>query len=192
MRLLDGADGLRRRHGRAQPPGRSHSPAASRAWIWATVAATSSVLVLHMDWMDTGAPPPTGTFAHQDLSCHAHPPVSNQLGTHPVKVTTSIRPISSNKAGGVDIALIFVRDLFAGTAPGRPASSSRKKILPAVQRRDGQQVHHRQVHGDAGRQSSRMFYTAMRRQSGRLGAHLGDGGDDAHRAAQIIRCRLRR
>src|SRR5699024_6832070 len=26
------------------------------------VAATSSVLVLHMDWMDTGAPPPTGTF----------------------------------------------------------------------------------------------------------------------------------
>src|SRR5699024_1646203 len=36
-------------------------PAASRRWIWSTVAGTSPVLVEHMDWMLTGAPPPTGT-----------------------------------------------------------------------------------------------------------------------------------
>ena len=36
-------------------------PAASSRWICATVAATSSVRVLHMDWMGMGAPPPTGT-----------------------------------------------------------------------------------------------------------------------------------
>ena len=36
-------------------------PAASSRRIWSTVAATSSVRVLVMDWMVTGAPPPTGT-----------------------------------------------------------------------------------------------------------------------------------
>ena len=36
-------------------------PASSRRRIWSTVAETSSVLVEHMDWMETGAPPPTGT-----------------------------------------------------------------------------------------------------------------------------------
>ena len=36
-------------------------PASSSRRICATVAETSSVRVLHMDWMVTGAPPPTGT-----------------------------------------------------------------------------------------------------------------------------------
>ena len=36
-------------------------PACSRRRICATVAATSSVAVLHMDWMATGAPPPMTT-----------------------------------------------------------------------------------------------------------------------------------
>ena len=36
-------------------------PAASRRRIWATVAATSGVGVLVMDWTVTGAPPPTAT-----------------------------------------------------------------------------------------------------------------------------------
>ncbi|CCY28503.1 unknown [Firmicutes bacterium CAG:114] len=35
-------------------------PAAASRRIWATVASTSWVGVLVMDWMDTGAPPPTG------------------------------------------------------------------------------------------------------------------------------------
>ena len=33
-------------------------PAASKARIWLTVAFTSSVFVLHMDWIRTGFPPP--------------------------------------------------------------------------------------------------------------------------------------
>ena len=36
-------------------------PACSRRRICCTVASTSSVAVLHMDWMLTGAPPPTAT-----------------------------------------------------------------------------------------------------------------------------------
>ena len=36
-------------------------PASAKVRIWATVASTSSVFVLHMDWIDTGAPPPTAT-----------------------------------------------------------------------------------------------------------------------------------
>ena len=36
-------------------------PACSRRRIWDTVASTFSVGVLHMDWMGTGAPPPTGS-----------------------------------------------------------------------------------------------------------------------------------
>ena len=37
-------------------------PASSSRRIWATVAATSSVRVLHMDWMAISAPQPTGTL----------------------------------------------------------------------------------------------------------------------------------
>src|SRR5579875_3719351 len=37
-------------------------PAASRAWICATVASTSRVSVVVMDCTAMGAPPPTGTF----------------------------------------------------------------------------------------------------------------------------------
>ena len=37
-------------------------PAAARVRICFRVAWTSSVRVLVMDWMDTGAPPPTGTL----------------------------------------------------------------------------------------------------------------------------------
>jgi len=33
-------------------------PAASSLRIWSTVASTSSVFVLHMDWISTGFPPP--------------------------------------------------------------------------------------------------------------------------------------
>ena len=36
-------------------------PACSRRRIWDTVRSTSWVGVLHMDWMLTGAPPPTAT-----------------------------------------------------------------------------------------------------------------------------------
>ena len=36
-------------------------PACSSRRIWATVAATSSVAVLHMDWMVMSAPPPMVT-----------------------------------------------------------------------------------------------------------------------------------
>ena len=37
-------------------------PAASRARIWAAVASTSSVLVLVMDWIIMGLPPPIFLF----------------------------------------------------------------------------------------------------------------------------------
>ena len=36
-------------------------PAAARVQIWWRVASTSSVRVLVIDWMVTGAPPPMGT-----------------------------------------------------------------------------------------------------------------------------------
>ena len=37
-------------------------PAVQRALSWERLASTSVVFVLHMDWMETGAPPPTATF----------------------------------------------------------------------------------------------------------------------------------
>ena len=43
-------------------------PAFSRRRIWSTVAATSRVSVLVMDWTDTGAPPPTATGPHLYLT----------------------------------------------------------------------------------------------------------------------------
>ena len=36
-------------------------PAATRRWIWATVAGTSRVSVVVMDWTLMGAPSPTNT-----------------------------------------------------------------------------------------------------------------------------------
>src|ERR1017187_7783503 len=38
------------------------APAAASAYPWARVPSVSAVFVTVMDWTDTGAPPPTGTF----------------------------------------------------------------------------------------------------------------------------------
>src|SRR5438128_7389489 len=37
------------------------APWVARAWTWISVAATSSGLVMAIDWMETGAPPPMST-----------------------------------------------------------------------------------------------------------------------------------
>ena len=70
-------------------------PASSNAWIWATVAATSSVFVLHMDWMDTGAPPPTATLPTINFFVILIAYFTN-LNTS-WNVTSSIKPISRTK-----------------------------------------------------------------------------------------------
>ncbi len=61
-------------------------PAAASRLICFTVASTSSVGVLHMDWMLTGAPPPTaGTLPTQICLCHFHPPPKSSLQKYVVE-----------------------------------------------------------------------------------------------------------
>ena len=67
-------------------------PAAASFWICATVATTSWVGVLVMDWMVTGAPPPTGT--PPTLICLVIIYLPNSLPTS-LRVTASIRHISA-------------------------------------------------------------------------------------------------
>ena len=87
----------------------------------------------------------------------------------------------------MDVVLVFRRDLLFEQRQ-TDGVDDQKEDLAAVQRRQGQQVHHRQVHGDERRQIGDILH----RRTGAAGllAHLGHGGHDAHRAAEIPQSRL--
>ena len=70
-------------------------PACSKRSIWATVAATSSVRVLHMDWMATAAPPPMVTPPMFICLLMGHPSSQVKSFHTSLKVTSAISASSS-------------------------------------------------------------------------------------------------
>ena len=98
-----------------------------------------------MDWMVTGAPPPTGTPPTK--ICFVMSYVTNfQIS---LKVTTTISKSSRAKPAPWIHASYFGSSL-------RPESSrhnlphDQQEDAPAIQGRQGQEVHNGQVHGDEG------------------------------------------
>ena len=87
----------------------------------------------------------------------------------------------------MDVVLVFRRYLLFEQLHA-DGVDDQKEDLASIQRRQGQQVHHRQVHGDQRRQIGDVLH--RRPGGGRLFAHLGHGGHDAHRPAEILYPRL--
>ena len=121
----------------------------------ATVAATSSVWrVAH------------GLDAHRRAAAHGHarpPSICLCSSRIPLSACTSLPHIAGtlppaiqrqqqDKARQVDVALDISPVSACLNSSMHTALTTRKKILSAVQRRQGQQIHHRQVHGDQRRE----------------------------------------
>ena len=79
----------------------------------------------------------------------------------------------------MDVPFILGVDLSA-EQPEEQAVQEQKENASPIQRGEGQQIHHRQVHCDQRRQVEDVIHRVPHRL--RLGPHLGDGGHDAHRA----------
>ncbi|CAN4043729.1 Molybdenum transport system permease protein modB, partial [Dysosmobacter welbionis] len=124
-------------------------------------------------------PGPQGKVRHDSL-------LSEQF-EHIIECHYQHEAHQGHKAHGVYRHLILLRDLLSEQLHG-DLINDEEEDLAAVQSRDGQHVHHCQVHRQHGAEVEDVLH---RGGNGlRRGAHLGDSGDDAHRAAEIVHARL--